>query len=363
MPRCRSCALHPTAQCPNPRRSDLWTCLSPWLAVPKVWVEQRLLLHGIGFGSKRIPPSLQRNAIGCDYPGPSRHDAGAVVDEQVLQGRELAPRSGRSREERGAGVGQAFRPPIVVQRDRAERRELVGSVSLRQCPVSDPCLGGQARIGAAKRHDDAHGLLHALEDARWHLRVMPFRRAVDDPDRERTPAHPGSLTLCVTQGPPSGGAGGALSSAAGESSYPACSPHISPGSSCHRTCTTGPAARSSTATTPSRGRCSRDLRSARAPCKTRACALVPAGVWSLGAALHLAARSEQAEVLHAGTDFAGRWSADAGLIAGWRYAVIVEAEECPPRLAGTVDVGWFATSRVDTVLRSCRGRWNTLEQP
>ncbi len=91
--------------------------------------------------------------------------------------------------------------------------------------------------------------------------------------------------------------------------------------------------------------------------------LVPAGVWSLGAALHLAARGEQAEVLHAGTDFAGRWSADARLIAGWRYAVIVEAEECPPRLAGTVDVGWFATSRVDTVLRSCRGRWNTPKEP
>ena len=91
--------------------------------------------------------------------------------------------------------------------------------------------------------------------------------------------------------------------------------------------------------------------------------LAPAGVWSLGAALHLVARGEPAEMVHTSTDFAGRWSADDGLVAGWRYAVIVEAEECPPRLGGTVEVGWFAASRVETVLRSCRGRRNTLERP
>ena len=89
--------------------------------------------------------------------------------------------------------------------------------------------------------------------------------------------------------------------------------------------------------------------------------LVPAGVWSFGAALHLVAGGEAAGVVRAGPDFAGRWSADGGLVAGWRYAVLVEAEDCPPRLAGTVEVGWFAASRVDLMLSSCRGRWSSLE--
>jgi len=89
--------------------------------------------------------------------------------------------------------------------------------------------------------------------------------------------------------------------------------------------------------------------------------LVPAGVWGLGAALHLAARGESVRVVRVGTDFAGRWSADASFVAGWRYAVVVDAEDCPPRLAGTVEVGWFSASRVDVTLRSCRGRWNSLE--
>ena len=91
--------------------------------------------------------------------------------------------------------------------------------------------------------------------------------------------------------------------------------------------------------------------------------LVPAGVWSLGAALHLVAGGQPAGVVRARAGFAGRWSADAGLLAGWRYAVVVEAEDCPPRLAGTVEVGWLAASRVDLMLSSCRGRWSSLELP
>ena len=91
--------------------------------------------------------------------------------------------------------------------------------------------------------------------------------------------------------------------------------------------------------------------------------LVPAGVWGVGAVLHLAARGGSPPVVRVGTDFAGRWSADAGLVAGWRYAVLVDAEACSPRLARTVEVGWFSASRVDVTLRSCRGRWNSLEFP
>ena len=158
------------------------------LATPKMGMEQSLLFPGIGFGLQRHPSSLQRVAIGRDHPGPSRHDAGAVVDEQVFQGCELAPRSGRPREKRGARVGRAFRPSVVVERNPAEHRELVVSVPRRKGPVPDPRRGGRARIGAPNRHDDAHGLLHALEDARRHLRLMPLRRAVDDPDLVRVPA-------------------------------------------------------------------------------------------------------------------------------------------------------------------------------
>ena len=91
--------------------------------------------------------------------------------------------------------------------------------------------------------------------------------------------------------------------------------------------------------------------------------LVPAGVQSLGAALHLSARGERAAVVQTSTDFAGRWAADAGLIAGWRYAVIVEAEKCAPQLAGTVEVGWLTASRVQITMRSCRERENTLKLP
>ena len=74
-------------------------------------------------------------------------------------------------------------------------RELVVTVALGQYPISDPCPGGRTRLGAAKGHDDAHGVLHALEDARRHLRLMPFRRAVDDPNLVRVPAQLGPHLL------------------------------------------------------------------------------------------------------------------------------------------------------------------------
>ena len=151
-------------------------------------MKQRFLLLGIGFGLQCLPPSLQRVAIGRNHPCPPRHDAGAVVDEQVFQRREFTPRPGQSREKRGAGVGRAFGPPIVVERNPVKRCELVGAASRRQSPVPDPRRCGRARIGAANRHDDAHGLLHPLKDARRHLRLMPLRRAVDDPDLVRIPA-------------------------------------------------------------------------------------------------------------------------------------------------------------------------------
>src|SRR6185295_15116894 len=38
-------------------------------------------------------------------------------------------------------------------------------------------------IGGARGQHDAHRLLHALEDARVDVGLVPLRRAVDDPDR------------------------------------------------------------------------------------------------------------------------------------------------------------------------------------
>ena len=51
-------------------------------------------------------------------------------------------------------------------------------------------------------------------------------------------------------------------------------------------------------------------------------------------------------------DHAGRWRA-AEVAPGWRYAVVVEAEGCPPTLAGVVDTGWLRSARVDHWMRSC----------
>ena len=51
-------------------------------------------------------------------------------------------------------------------------------------------------------------------------------------------------------------------------------------------------------------------------------------------------------------DHAGRWRA-SGVAPGWRYAVVVEAEGCPPVLAGVVVARWLESVRLDRVMRSC----------
>ena len=42
--------------------------------------------------------------------------------------------------------------------------------------------GVRLLLRRARGEHDAHGLLHALEDARVDLRLVALRRAVDDPD-------------------------------------------------------------------------------------------------------------------------------------------------------------------------------------
>ena len=54
------------------------------LAASKVRMKKRFLLPGVGFGLKRLPPTLERGAIRSDNPGPAGHDAGAIVGEQIV---------------------------------------------------------------------------------------------------------------------------------------------------------------------------------------------------------------------------------------------------------------------------------------
>ena len=96
------------------------------LPTQKMRMEQQFLLLGIGFGLQRPPPSLERRAIRSYNPSTSGHYARAVVGEQVLKGDKLGPLPSGPGEERGAGIGPAIGPPIVVKRNRTKRRKFWG---------------------------------------------------------------------------------------------------------------------------------------------------------------------------------------------------------------------------------------------
>lgn len=59
------------------------------------------------------------------------------------------------------------------------------------------------------------------------------------------------------------------------------------------------------------------------------------------------------ETLVPDVDHAGRWST-LRPVPGWSYAVVVEAEDCDPRLAGVADAFWLRSVRVDHLMGSCR---------
>ena len=78
--------------------------------------------------------------------------------------------------------------------------------------------------------------------------------------------------------------------------------------------------------------------------------LVPLG--PSGAAARYGAVRRPPVPLVVRTDHAGRWEARR-VRRGWHYVVLVAAEGCPPRFAGSVDVGWLSAARVDHSMRSC----------
>lgn len=75
----------------------------------------------------------------------------------------------------------------------------------------------------------------------------------------------------------------------------------------------------------------------------------PAGGW---AGLLLVLSPASPVTVAAVVDHAGRWHV-AGVAPGWRYAVVVEAEGCPPALAGVVTSRWLESVRLDHAMRSC----------
>ena len=69
--------------------------------------------------------------------------------------------------------------------------------------------------------------------------------------------------------------------------------------------------------------------------------------------LFLAAGAGNPPGVYRTTDNAGRWTSGYDIPRGWHYAVILQAEDCPGRLAATVDIGWIQAHRVNLMMRSC----------
>lgn len=80
--------------------------------------------------------------------------------------------------------------------------------------------------------------------------------------------------------------------------------------------------------------------------------LLPAGPAGALAGWLLAVSPASPVTVAAVVDHAGRWRA-SGVTAGWRYAVVVEAEGCPPVVAGVVVPRWLGSVRLGHVMRSC----------
>ena len=85
--------------------------------------------------------------------------------------------------------------------------------------------------------------------------------------------------------------------------------------------------------------------------------LVPVAPAGRLAGLLFVLGASETEVVAPDVDHAGRWST-VRPVAGWSYAVVVEAESCPVRLAGLADALWLRSVRVDHLMESCwpRGR-------
>src|SRR5439155_24569829 len=108
---------------------------------------------------------------------------GPVVDKKVFEGGVSGPRARQRRQERSTPIRGTVDPASTVKGEHAESGELLLAASYRHSVVTN--RGRRVRValrGACHQHD-AHGLLNTLEDARGDIGLVPFRGAIDDPDR------------------------------------------------------------------------------------------------------------------------------------------------------------------------------------
>ena len=185
--------------CARPSGSStiLPTCLSPAARLADADEIEPGLLAGSFSPTSRFQRVLQRLGVWRDNPGPAGHHAGPVVEEQVLQRRIARP----IRRSRRAGTARANRSSASTQPPSsrpisASAANLSVAVAFRKAAEPHPSRRILVRVASRRAgHDDAHRLLHALENAAGDRRLMALRRTIDDPDLVGVAAQVGAHLL------------------------------------------------------------------------------------------------------------------------------------------------------------------------
>ena len=118
-----------------------------------------------------------------------RLDAWARTSETAREvARNVAQAPVVFRQKRLAPCRRSFGPPGTVERHARQGCKLFLPPPFWQRREAHTRGSGPVFSERARRQHDADRLLHTLEDARRHVRLVAFRRTIDDPDIGAVPA-------------------------------------------------------------------------------------------------------------------------------------------------------------------------------